>query len=241
MEPTSIPTPTESSSYSTQSPVRILIVERGNKYSTLFPDYSVTTVSDGKTACEQLCSSPGYDVVLLDVPLADRSECSLLKEAKRRAIDSSFLIVSPDDRLQEYLREEGLGAEDYLVEPIDDEELRVRMEALICRRLAPGSYGSDVYTLDGLSIDLAENTCFRDGERIPLTGLESCILKFLVEHRGRIVSIDEIHEAIECDDDESLIPHIDEMCDKVNPDESSAHYIKSMGDGQYFFALPGSK
>lgn len=229
-----------------QSPIRLLIVEDNETISTGLLEYfrsahyTTTTVGDAETALRYLSQPPGYDIVLLDVMLPGKDGFELLEEAQKLPIDASFLIVSGRNNLEDRLRGFSLGAEDYIVKPFEMEELKARVEAVLCRRLAPASYGSHMYTLDDLTINFASNTCFRDGRRVPLTSLEFEILEYLVENRGCVVPREELRDAVWDDRDSislrTIDRHVAKIREKLEPDPQMPTYLQTVYGKGYEFA-----
>lgn len=233
-----------------QSPIRLLIVEDSEAASTSLLDYfrsktpyTTTTVGDAETALRYLSRPPGYDVVLLDVSLPGKSGFELLEEAQALPLESSFLLLSSKDRLQDKLRGFNLGADDYVVKPCAMEELEARVEAVLCRRLAPAadSKGTYTYALDDLTINFASNTCFREGQRVPLTSLEFEILEYLVEQRGRTVPRKELRDAVwENTDDiclRTIDRHVAKIRNKIEQDPELPAYLQTVyGKGYEFTA-----
>lgn len=232
-----------------QSPIRLLIVEDSEATSTSLLDYfrsqtpyTTTTVSDADTALRYLSQPPGYDVVLLDVSLPGKSGFDLLEEVQSLPIDTSFLILSCVDRLEDKLRGFNLGADDYVVKPCAMEELKARVEAVLCRRLAPAaaSNGTYTYTLEDLTINFASNTCFREGQRIPLTSLEFDILEHLVEQRGTVVPREELRDAVWGDRNEiclrTIDRHVAKIRDKIEQNPQFPTYLQTVYGKGYEFA-----
>lgn len=215
-----------------QATVRLLIVADDDHTSACLlehfrsKDYTTTTVGDTDSALRYLTQSPGYDVALIDVSLPNNSGFSLLEAVQDLSIETSFLLVTDRGRLEDTLRGFTLGADDYVVKPCAMEELEARVEAVLRRRRRPAhtSEETDTYSLDNLEINFASNTCFREGQRIPLTALEFEILGYLVDQRGRVVPREELRDAVWQDRDNICLRTIDRHVAKIrkklelNPD-----------------------
>ena len=232
-----------------QSPIRLLIVNDAETTSTTLIEYfrsqtpyTTTAVQKTETTLRYLLQPPGYDVVLLDLSLPKKSGFELLEKVKTLPIDPSFLIFSSTDRLEDKLRSFSLGADDYVVKPCAMPELEARVDSILCRRLAPGaaSNGSYTYTLDNLTLNFASNTCFREGERVPLTPLEFEILEYLVEHRGRVVPREELRDAVWDERGEiclrTIDRHVAKIRDKIEPSPNLPAYLQTVYGKGYEFA-----
>jgi len=92
--------------------------------------YEVESVSDGEQAWKRLQSSDRPGLVLLDwmMPGKDGIEvCRLLREVEASAPPYVILVTSRDSR-EDIVRGLDAGADDYLVKPVNGEELRARIE-----------------------------------------------------------------------------------------------------------------
>jgi DNA-binding response OmpR family regulator len=231
-----------------QSPIRLLIVGDDEATSTGLleyfrsPTYTTTTVSDADTALRYLVQPPGYDIVLLDMTLPGRSGFDLLADAARHSIKASFLLLSDRDCLEDKLRGFRLGADDYVVKPCAMEEIEARVAAVLGRRRsgASSSNGTHVHVLDDLTINVAANTCVREGRRIPLTSLEFDILSYLVEHRGRVVPREELRDAVWDDRDgiclRTIDRHVAKIREKLEHDPDMPAYLQTVYGKGYEFA-----
>lgn len=241
-------TSTSNGTSTSQSPIRLLIVEGNECSSTSLLEYfrseqyTTTTVGDADSALRYLSTPPGYDVVLLDVALPGKSGFDLMEEVRRLPIDASFLLITDRDRLEDKLRGFSLGADDYIVKPFALEELKARVEAVLCRRLTPASAsnGTHMYTLDDLTINFASNTCFRQGQRVPLTSLEFEILEYLVENRGRVVPREELRDAVWADRNgiclRTIDRHVAKIREKLEQNSEMPAYLQTVYGKGYEFA-----
>lgn len=233
-----------------QSPIRLLIVENDETFSKQLLEYfrsahyTTTTTGDAETALRYLSRPPGYDVALLNATLPGKSGFDLLFEARKRPIDTSFLIVSEKTNLDGRLRGFTLGAEDFIVKPFEMEELEARVKAVLRRRLTPTSNGSDTYRIDGLTINFASNTCHYEDQRIPLTALEFEILEYFVENRGRVVSREELRTVIWDESDSislrTIDRHVAKIREKLEPNPKVPSYLQTVYGKGYEFACAQS-
>lgn len=233
---------------SLQSPVRLLIVEDDEATSTCLLEYfrsaryTTTTVSDADSALRYLSQQPGYDVALVDVGLPGQSGFDLLEQARASAIDTSFLLVTESDSLEDKLRGFSLGADDYVVKPCAMEELKARVEAVLNRRGDNGSASSQTQTfnLDDLTIKFSSNMCYRGERRIPLTSLEFEILEYLVHNRGRVVAREELREAVWAEREticlRTIDRHVAKIREKIEQDPELPAYLQTVYGKGYEFA-----
>lgn len=230
----------------TQSPIRILVVSDDRRFTRRLLEhlressYKTTATDEAETAVENLLGGVGYDAAVLNDALPGKSGIELLREMQRLPVDSSFLVV--DNDASDANRQEAfeLGAVDYVHRPIDMEELDARIEATLDRRLAPDSPVSHAVAVDGLTVNFASNTCFRDGERVPLTPLEFSILECFIENQNQIVSREELRETVWGDRDavslRTVDRHVAKIRDKLEPDADVPTYVQTVQGRGYEFA-----
>ncbi|MEZ4649546.1 MAG: response regulator transcription factor [Candidatus Eisenbacteria bacterium] len=178
--------------------MRVLIVEdyaplrrsllRGLKEA----GYAVDAVEDGNDGLEY-ASTDSYDVVVLDVMLPGLDGFEVLKALRSRNVSSRILLLTARDQVKDRVHGLDLGADDYLVKPFALAELLARIRALVRRR---HEASSPVLSVGPLEIDTGGRQVKRDGETIDLTAREYSILEILAHRAGRIVTRDEIYDAI---------------------------------------------
>ncbi|MEM1095295.1 MAG: response regulator transcription factor [Bacteroidota bacterium] len=177
-----------------QTSVRMLIVEDDPELGIGLEDYfdlkgySTKRTGNGDDALQEMTTLPGYDIVLLDVMLPDKSGFDILREARRSGVDSPVLMLtakgSQDDKLHGF----GLGADDYVTKPFNVDELGARVKAVLKRSQSTAEAPMEVYTFGTITVNFSNHTATMDGEEIQFTALEFDILQYFIQHRGRTVS-----------------------------------------------------
>ncbi len=112
----------------------------------------VRSADEADTAWIAAGKAAAYDAVVLDLGLPDGSGLDLLKRARRRRIATPVLIATARDRVADRIAGLDAGADDYMVKPIDLDELAARLRA-IERRVA-GTGGAAIVIGD-IAIDPA--------------------------------------------------------------------------------------
>jgi DNA-binding response OmpR family regulator len=147
--------------------------------------FAVDIASDGVTA-QDLGSTEPYDVVVLDLGLPKRSGLEVLKNWRAAGRTVPVIILTARDAWHERVDGFQAGADDYLGKPFYVEELIARLNALIRRTYAAS--GSPLcaghLTLD----ETRQNLITRDGETIPLTGVEFRLMRYFMLHPGQVLS-----------------------------------------------------
>ncbi|MBM4464700.1 MAG: response regulator transcription factor [Chloroflexi bacterium] len=157
--------------------------------------YEVITAADGLQGMQQMYSQRP-DLIILDVmmPRMDGWEtCQRIREI------SDLPIIMLTARGQETDKVMGLklGADDYVAKPFSLKELEARVGAVLRRtRLPPPDKGRILYADDELAIDSQRLEVSRGGERVQLTATEQRLLFYLAENAGRVLSNEQILEAV---------------------------------------------
>ena len=154
--------------------------------------YSVDPCYDGDTAID-LLGSERYDLVLLDLNLPGADGMTVLRTLRQTDRETRVLILSA--RSEVAYKVEGLdaGANDYLAKPFHLEELEARIRSLTLRQFTQ----NDVVLHCGpLSFDARSRTATAAGQPLALTRKETGILEYLLLHRGRPVSQEELLEHV---------------------------------------------
>jgi DNA-binding response OmpR family regulator len=129
--------------------------------------------------------SPKYGVVLLDLGLPHMSGLEALKALRARQETIPVIIITAQDRPAQKVAGLDAGADDFLVKPLDLDELLARIRAQIRRQ---DNRTSDMLTVGGLCIDVAGHGAWKDGTPISLTAKEFRLLALMMRRAGRFVS-----------------------------------------------------
>ncbi len=147
-------------------------------------EYSIVKMRPGKTALEFI-SAGNPDLILLDINLHEADGLEILRKI-RLCCDVPLIVVSERGSRQQCVSVLDLGADDCLVKPFDEEELLARIRAHM-RQLRRDEEMS-VFAAGEITIDFARRLVTVRGRRIHLPPKQFQILKYLISHRGRLVS-----------------------------------------------------
>ena len=154
--------------------------------------YSVDPCYDGDTAID-LLGSERYDLVLLDLNLPGADGMTVLRTLRQTARETRVLILSARSEVADKVEGLDAGANDYLAKPFHLEELEARIRSLTLRQFTQ----NDVVLHCGpLSFDARSRTATAAGQPLALTRKETGILEYLLLHRGRPVSQEELLEHV---------------------------------------------
>ena len=154
--------------------------------------YSVDPCYDGDTAID-LLGSERYDLVLLDLNLPGADGMTVLRTLRQTDRETRVLILSARSEVADKVEGLDAGANDYLAKPFHLEELEARIRSLTLRQFTQ----NDVVLHCGpLSFDARTRTATAAGQPLALTRKETGILEYLLLHRGRPVSQEELLEHV---------------------------------------------
>ena len=154
--------------------------------------YSVDPCYDGDTAID-LLGSERYDLVLLDLHLPGADGMTVLRTLRQTDRETRVLILSARSEVADKVEGLDAGANDYLAKPFHLEELEARIRSLTLRQFTQ----NDVVLHCGLlSFDTRSRTATAAGQPLALTRKETGILEYLLLHRGRPVSQEELLEHV---------------------------------------------
>ena len=150
--------------------------------------YSVDYCYDGNRAME-LLGEERYDLVLLDLNLPGADGMTVLKTLRQTDRETRVLILSARSEVADKVAGLDAGANDYLAKPFHLEELEARIRCLTLRQFTQNDV---VLTCGGVTFDTKARTAAAAGQPLALTRKETGILEYLLLHRGRPVSQEEL-------------------------------------------------
>jgi two-component system OmpR family response regulator len=146
--------------------------------------YAVDLIASG-AAADHVLATQEYDLVVLDLGLPGLDGFEVLRNLRKRKRHVPVLILTARDALQDRVRGLDLGADDYLIKPIEVPELEARMRAVI--RRSRGVAAGEV-TVGDLVLDPAGRRVTLNGEVVELSSREFAVLQVLMLRSGRVVS-----------------------------------------------------
>ena len=225
----------------TVSKGRILVVEddrailMGLREKLGLEGYEVAEAADGEEARDKLSDGPPPDLVILDLMLPKLDGISVLKWLRKRHLELPVLILSARGREEDKVEGLRAGADDYLAKPFGLRELMARIEALFRRTRgleSPLHFG-------GVTLDFARRKVLRRKVEIPLSRKELEVLFFLARRRDRVVSREEILDAIwgyhASSAERAVDFHILNLRKKLEPDPAEPRHILSVRGTGYRF------
>lgn len=153
-------------------------------------EYLVELVQNGLEGYER-ARQGDFDMIILDVMLPGKNGFDICRDLRRESVNTPILMLTARGEVVDRVVGLKLGADDYLQKPFDVLELLARVEALL-RRATGSPAVRDVYHIGHVQVDLKRNEITSNGTRITLSRAEFRLLKYLLEHRGTIVSREQL-------------------------------------------------
>ena len=180
----------------------------------------ILIVDDEETLCEVLqlnLENEGYDVdiafsaeqaltldlkqyslILLDIMMGEISGIKMAKMLKAdiNTADIPIIFCTARDTEDDMVMGLNLGADDYIMKPYTIRNVIARVKSVL-RRASGGKTSTkeekvDVLKVEGLHLDLEFKRCIVDGEEVKLARKEFELLAYLISHRGKICSREQI-------------------------------------------------
>ena len=163
-----------------------------------------------------------YDIVLLDIHLPDINGFEVLKSIKNK-FSLPIIIVSAYSDTKSKLLAFKYGACDYMVKPLDLEELEARIWVHLSRT-------SEIKLDEEQKIfEIKENSIFFKQNPLDLTTLEFEMLSLLIKRKNQVIKRDELTESLSSiGTHRSLDNHIKNIRKKIDDNGSSAIYLKTV-------------
>ena len=208
--------------------LRILLESKG---------YSVTDVSNGRSAIQKMQSEPEIDIIIMDIMMPKMSGLEATNEIRKFSY-VPILFLSAKSLNTDKSSAYGFGGDDYIVKPFESSELLMKVDALI-RRYRQYRFNSDVKSEDverymfGIQINRKERTVYKNNEVVELRDKEMDILLYLIAHRGETIDVPTLYSAVWNEmplpsSSNTVMVHILNIRRKLEPDPSNPRFIRTI-------------
>lgn len=157
--------------------------------------YAVETAGDGVTGLDRALGEQ-FDLIILDVMLPGMSGLEVCREVRQRGKDVAILMLTAKTQVVDRVVGLKLGADDYLTKPFDPAELLARVEALLRRVCKEKLMPVVSFRFSDVDVDFEKGEVLKGGEVVNLAGKELQLLRYLVDHRGKVVPREELLENV---------------------------------------------
>ncbi|MFO1331498.1 MAG: response regulator transcription factor [Rubrivivax sp.] len=225
---------------------RVLLIDDDARLAAMVGDYlrghgyavdAAPTLAAGR---ERLRAG-SYDALLLDLMLPDGDGLELTRELRAAEPTRRLPLLMLTARGEPMDRVVGLeiGADDYLPKPFEPRELLARLKALL-RRALPDAGTAELLRFGRLEIDLGARQVRLDGQARELTGHQFELLVVLARSAGRVLSRDQIMDALRGHPmeafDRSIDVHVSRIRAAIEDDPKAPQRVLTVRGSGYLFA-----
>lgn len=202
--------------------------------------YEIVKAADGLDALEKINSNKDLDLAILDIMMPHVDGFTLVKEV-RSLYNIPIIILSAKNQDSDKILGLDLGADDYITKPFNPLEIVARVNAQIRRvhKLCANDDDQKVVQIGDIILDSYNVRVTVRGEEIELTSIEYGILKYLMDNAGRILTKNQIFEAVWNEQflsgDNTIMVHISRLRDKIEVDSKTPVYLKTVRGLGYKF------
>jgi len=149
--------------------------------------YAVATASKF-----DLVADPGFadhfDLIVIDHSEHAINAMDMSAELRQRDIAAPIVVLVPRDQVRHRVAFFKAGADDFLIKPVDLDELQVRVEALLIRYVRRKKKEISYYEFAGRRVDFGHSELVRKGSTVALSEREARLLRYFVQNRGKTIS-----------------------------------------------------
>lgn len=223
--------------------IKVVLVEDDRRLRALVKDYlsennfDVHALADGSKLA-QIVTSFSPDIVLLDVMLPGEDGFSLCRKLRNHYTGPILFLTAKNDTIDQVLGLE-IGADDYVIKPVEPRVLVARVNALLRRVNEPAKTCKASMQFGELRIDKSARSVTLHDETVVFTSHEFDLLCVLAENAGKVVHKDIIYQQIigrEYDgQDRSADVRISRIRKKLQDNPQNPFRIKTIWGKGFFF------
>jgi two-component system alkaline phosphatase synthesis response regulator PhoP len=200
--------------------------------------YSVDSTRDGESGLER-AAKEAFDLVLLDVMLPRLNGFDVLRELRKRGVETPVIILTAKGQIADKVAGLKLGADDYVTKPFEMVELLARVEAKL-RRAPAQAHPADGYQFAEVRVDFRRAEVTKAGQPLELSAREFQLLKHFIEHRGATLTREELLNEVwgynAMPSTRTVDVHVAWLRQKVEPNPRHPQYILTVHGVGYRFA-----
>lgn len=194
--------------------------------------FEVLTAENGNDALE-IATNEDLTLIILDLMLSGMDGMDVCKTLRQEKINTPILMLTAkDDEFDKILGLE-LGADDYMTKPFSPREVVARVKAILRRtNLVTAEAKDEVIKIGELEIHPDKYMVMFKGEQLVLTPKEFELLLYLANHRGKVLSRDQLLNGVwdfHYDGDTRIVDvHISHLREKIEADTKQPVYIRTI-------------
>lgn len=192
-------------------------------------NYMIEEAGDGEEAYSKILKNE-FDLIILDIMMPKMDGWETLVKI-RKVSEVPIIMLTAKGTIQDKVAGISAGADDYLVKPFDEAELIVRVKAIF-RRMQQLKIKNEKLKYKGIVLDLGARILMYRGSTINLTQTEFELLAALIQHKGKVLSRDQLVNLVWgmefMGDDRTVDSHIKNLREKLSTLEIDRSIIKTV-------------
>lgn len=203
--------------------------------------YEVIACKDGIEALEEF-KKQEIHLALLDIMMPNIDGITVMEEIRKTSVIPIIFITAMSTDSDKVLAL-GLGADDYIVKPINAIELTARVSSQLrrCYQYVNNKEESTKIVLGELTLNKENYEVYKNNIKIDLNPKEFKILDLLMSNPGRVYTKKQIYEKVweenYCGDDNTLLVHLSHLREKIEDSPKSPKYLKTIRGIGYKFEM----
>jgi two-component system alkaline phosphatase synthesis response regulator PhoP len=157
--------------------------------------YEVENATDGPAGLLR-ATKEEFDLIVLDVMLPGKSGLEVCRELRQQGKDVAVLMLTAKTQLFDRVVGLKLGADDYMTKPFEPPELLARIEALLRRIKRENLTPVARFQFGNVDVDFEKADVRKQGQTVSLAAKELELLRYLIDHRDKVVSREELLESV---------------------------------------------
>lgn len=214
------------------------------KYNLEKSGFETDAAYDGVEALDK-AKTDRYDFIILDLMLPGMDGTEVCKALRLEKIETPILMLTAKDEEIDKILGLELGADDYLTKPFSPKEVVARVKAILRRsRKRDDTDIQSKVTVGDLTIYPQKYEAILGEEMLHFTRKEFELLFYLAQHKGKVLSRDQLLSAVWnydfAGDTRIVDVHVSHLREKIEPDTKRPKYIKTIRGLGYKMEEPSS-
>lgn len=224
---------------------RILVIDDDRELCELVKEYlepegfNVESVHEGQQGVGRALSGE-YALIVLDVMLPGLNGFDVLRQIRARSRTPALMLTARGQDVDRIVGLE-LGADDYLPKPFNPRELLARIRAVL-RRAKPDLRAGEFLSVGDLELDTGARVVRRAGEPVELTAIEFSLLEVFLRAAGRVVTREELAQAVLGREftpyDRAIDMHVSKLRKKLGHVTGGTERIRTVRSAGYIYVRP---
>jgi len=223
---------------------KILIIEdeenlaKGLRLNLESEGYQVDWAGDGLEGFNKALEQTP-DLIILDLMLPKMKGLEVCQNLRQKKITIPIIMLTAKGEEIDKVVGLEVGADDYMTKPFSIRELLARIKAHLRREKREERPAANIYRIGDMEIDFSHYKISRKGKEWPLTSLEVEILKYLIDHRGEVVTRDDLLDKVwgyeKFPTTRTIDNHVLKLRKKIEEKPNQPKHILSVYGGGYRF------